>query len=222
MKNSNILFIILLLFTFITTGRTADIYSGANVGFYGGLGFDAYAAAFNFAEGLPIGLRLGLGYATSDPGNATDARRIFINNNQGGTVEEKGTVLRLNFDFIFPIRILNLPDASLYVGPRYVDFKGNFKFIGDNEDFDVTSTHWGLGLGMEAAFPMSNKIDFTMIAGADYYFSSTLYGHDTSYSPNGESENPREDYEFSDADQAINQPAFEPRFMLGLRYRFGK
>jgi hypothetical protein len=30
----------------------------------------------------------------------------------------------------------------LYVGLRHSRFKANFKFVGGNEDFDVTSTHW--------------------------------------------------------------------------------
>jgi hypothetical protein len=220
MRSLKYLLVFIVLVFSLTSGEAADLYGGVNFGLYGGLGFDAYASAFNFASGLPLGLRLGLGYSSFDPGNATDARRIFINNNQGGTVQERGTLLRLNFDFVYPIQLLNLPEANIYFGPRYADFKGNFKFVGDNEDFDVTSTHWGLGL--EAGFSMSSRIDFTMIAGADYYFSSTLYGHDTSYSPNGETENPREDYQYNDADQAINQPALEPRIMLGLRYKLGK
>jgi hypothetical protein len=215
-------FVIILMLSAVSTGKASDLFGGVNFGLYGGLGFDAYASAHNFADGLPLGLRLGFGYSSFDPGNATDARRIFINNNQGGTVQERGTLIRFSFDFVYPIRLLNLPEANLYIGPRYADFKGNFKFIGDNEDFDVTSNHWGLGLGLDAGFSMNSKIDFTMIAGADYYFSSTLYGHDTSYSPNGENENPREDYQYNDADQAINQPSLEPRFMIGLRYKFGK
>jgi hypothetical protein len=222
MKKS--LFLVLGIICFFSPNQlpAADLYSGLNIGHYGGLGFDIYGSAYNFATGLPLGLRLGLGYTTFDPGNATDARRIFINNNQGGTVQEKGTFLRMGFDFVYPIRLFGLTGSSIYAGPRYGSFKGNFKFIGDNEDFDVTSTHWGLGAGIEAGFPMSSKINFTVTTGADYYFASTLYGHDTSYAPNGESENPREDYQYSDADQAVNQPKLEFRFMLGLQYQFGK
>ena len=217
-------FIVLGILCFIFPNQTyaADLYSGLNIGHYGGLGFDTYGSAHNFAAGLPLGLRLNFGYNTFDPGNATDARRIFINNNQGRTVQEKGTLIRFSFDFVYPVRIFGLTGSNIYAGPRYGSFKGNFKFIGDNEDLDVTSNHWGLGAGIEAGFPMSSKINFMITTGADYYFSSTLYGHDTSYAPNGESENPREDYQYSDADQAVNQPKLEFRFMLGLQYCFGR
>ena len=217
----SILIGLLLLFTH-TTATAADLYGGINLGHYGGLGFDVYGSAHNFASGLPLGLRLNLGYVTFDPGNANDARRIFINNDQGGTVQEKGTLLRLSFDFVYPIKLLNLSGSNIYGGPRYGRFKGNFKFVGDNEDFDITSSHWGLGAGIEAGFPMSRKMNFMVTSGVDYYFSSTLYGHDTSYGPNGESANPREDYQYVDADQAVNQPKFEFRLMLGVQYHFGK
>jgi len=222
MKYFLIIVVGLFLLSSQTTATAADISGGINIGHYGGLGFDIYGSAHNFASGLPLGLRLNLGYVTFDPGNAADARRIFINNNQGGTIQEKGSLIRFSFDFVYPVKIFNLSGSNIYAGPRYGQFKGNFKFVGDNEDFDVTSTHWGLGAGIEAGFPMSSKIDFMITTGTDYYFAATLYGHDTSYGPDGESENPREDYKYSDADQAVNQPKFEFRFMLGLQYHFGK
>ena len=39
-----------------------------------------------------------------------------------------------------------LSHAYVFAGPRYGSFTGNFKFIGGNEDFDVTSSHWGLAV----------------------------------------------------------------------------
>jgi hypothetical protein len=56
--------------------------------------------------------------------------------------------------------------------------------------------------------------------GYDYFFISTLYGHDTSYSPDGENVNGREDFTFQDADNAINQPKHNVKAMIGLSYNF--
>jgi hypothetical protein len=56
--------------------------------------------------------------------------------------------------------------------------------------------------------------------GADYFFESTLKGHDTSYGPNGDDVNPREDYTYDDADDAVNQPKIMGRFMIGINYGF--
>jgi hypothetical protein len=218
-------FLILFIIIFVLSSQmleSAEFRSGLNWGYYGGRGWDAYGSAYNFAKGLPLAARLNIGYVTLNPGNANDARRIFINNDQGGTVQKKGSVIRLSFDFLYPIKIMNLPEVHIYAGPRFASFKGNFKFIGDNEDFDVTSSHWGFGLGLETGFPISKRLNFMVLTGMDYYASSTFYGHDTSYGPNGEKNNPREDYEYQDADQAINQPGFEPRLMIGLSYRLGK
>ena len=38
---------------------------------------------------------------------------------------------------------------------------------------------------------------------AEWYRSAVLKGHDTQYSPSGESVNPREDFTYSDADHAV-------------------
>jgi hypothetical protein len=54
----------------------------------------------------------------------------------------------------------------------------------------------------------------------EYYFSSRLRGHDTSYSPDGENVNPREEYTYNDANEAINRPGIEFRLMIGLQYHF--
>jgi hypothetical protein len=77
--------------------------------------------------------------------------------NEGGTIEEKGRVYRFGLDFLYPIRLLKLPESFLLLGPRYTSFTGNFKFIGDNEDFDVTGKQWGMGLGLETGFSISRK-----------------------------------------------------------------
>ncbi len=67
---------------------------------------------------------------------------------------------------------------------------------------------------------ISRRMDLTFNLGLDYYFSSTLKGHDTAYSPDGSSVNPREDYEYGDADAAVGQPKFRPRLATGLQYHF--
>lgn len=216
------LFIALIAFSGTNNIEAANFRGGINWGYYGGLGVDLYGSVYHFAQGLPLSAKFDLGYVSFDPGNATNARRIFINNNQGGTVKERGSVLRFAMDFMYPFSFLNVPESSIYFGPRYARFKGNFKFIGNNEDFDVTSNHWGFGFGFDLGFPLSKRFILGLNTGTDYYLSSTLYGHDTSYGPDGEKINPREDYDYQDADKAINQPKFELRLMLGLSYRFGK
>ena len=97
----------------------------------------------------------------------------------------------------------------------------NFKFIGGNEDFDVTSNQWGLGIGLEGYFNITQNLQFVLAGGVDYFFAATLSGHDTKYSPDGDDVNPRNDYTYDDADDAINQLSWEPRAIIGLSYWFG-
>lgn len=202
--------------------RAADFQGALSVGHDGGTGMTASVTLNHFAVGFPFAVRVGLGYSFSNPGDALAARKIFINNNQGGTIKKSGLTYRSLLDFLYPLKWKKLPNTYLFFGVRYVRFKANFRYIGNNEDFDVNSNHWGWGIGAQTGFPVSKKIDFVVNTGADYFLGGTLIGHDTSYSPNGESVNPREDYNYQDADRAINQPKLNLRLMLGLSYRFGK
>jgi hypothetical protein len=211
------LFIIILLSPALLA---ADFTGNLQIGYQGGLGFQLGGKVSNFAQGFPMNLQLSVAYRSMDPGNAADARRIFINDATNGDPEKHGYMWDFRLDFFYRIHWLSLERGYIYFGPRYGAFTANFKFIGGNEDFDITSSQWGFGLGMEAAFPMSQKFDFIVSGGIDSYLSSTLSGHDTSYSPDGEDVNPRRDYTFDDASSAVNQPDFEPRLMIGIGYKF--
>ena len=61
--------------------------------------------------------------------------------------------------------------------------------------------------------------------GLDFYLPSTLKGHDTSYSPDNDNVNGRNDNEnndtpftYKDADKAIYQPRIMPYTMIGLSF----
>ena len=157
-----------------------------------------------------------------DPGSPEDARRIFINDATNSTPEEKGRIWDLQLDFLYRINWFSWQRTYILLGPRLAHFTGNFKFVGGNEDFDVRSKQWGWGIGFEKYYGISDKMDLVFTTGVDYFSKSILNGHDTSYSPNGETVNGRNDYTFKDADKAINQPEFVPKFMLGMSYHFGR
>ena len=124
---------------------------------------------------------------------------------------------------MFPKTIFGLKQSYIVLGPRGSAFKGNFKYIGGNEEFNVTSQQWGLGGGLESHFNMVRNLNFIVAVGLDYYLPSTLHGHDTSYSPDNDNVNPRNDnqnddtpFTYKDADKAISQPRFMPFAMIGL------
>ena len=198
----------------------AGFSAGFIFGYNSGLKIQAYGMVSNFAEGFPLSARLSVGYNFVQPGDAAAARRIFINNATNGIPEDKGQIMDFRLDLMIPINIFSLDRAYIIGGPRHSRFKGNFKFIGGNEDFDVTSNQWGIGSGIEAYFRMSGNIDLVLSGGVDYLFESSLKGHDTSYAPDGEEINGREDYTYDDADDAIDQPKLEPVLMFGFSYNF--
>jgi hypothetical protein len=204
----------------ISTVQGAEFSLGAQAGYAGGASARVSAKVGDFAQGFPLAVEVALGYISRDPGDPLAARRIFINDNTNGTPESSGWDWNVRLDFMYKVHMLGLQDVSLFAGPRYSLFTGDFVYVGGNEDFEVTTNQWGLGVGAKASFPMSKKVNFTVEAGFDYYFSSTLYGHDTSYSPDGVTVNGNHDYTYQDADTAINQPKFLPSVMLGITVGF--
>jgi len=208
--------LLLLLNPSLVSG--ADYAFSLLTGYNSGYGLQAGATFSRFAEGFPFSVHAAFGYTFSQPGNALDARKIFINDATNGTPEKSGRVWDVRMDLLYPLS----GTLSVAGGFRYSAFTGNFRFVGGNEDFDVTSQEWGLGLGLEGHFRMGSRIDLVVSPGLDFYFPATLTGHDTSYSPNNENINPRRDFTYKDADKAIHQPKWVPRAMVGLAYRFGR
>jgi hypothetical protein len=214
---------VFVLMTALTGAAAGTEYAGGlMLGYYGGPSGFLQGTASELAPGFPMSLRLGLGYTSMDPGNAADARRIFINDATNGTPTQRGWSYNFRFDLIYSIESSFMRQLNVYGGPRHSRFTGNFNFIGGNEDFDVTSNQWGLGMGLEGLFPMGGQLALLVGGGFDYFFDSTLSGHDTAYSPDGEDVNARLDYTFNDADAAINQPGLVGSVMIGLNYYFGR
>ena len=198
---------------------------GFQLGYNRGAGFHGNVTAMHFRQGFPFVLRMGLGITFLNPGDAPEARRIFINNNTNGTPEKKGHSFDLRFDFMMSRTVLGIGDSFLYFGPRFSTFTGDFKYVGGNEDFEVKSHQWGLGGGFENHFRMTEKLDLILSYGLDFYVPSTLTGHDTSYSPDNDNVNPHTDnrndnvyFRYNDANRAIRQPLFMPHLMLGINF----
>jgi hypothetical protein len=199
-----------------------NISVGFLTGYNRGYGLQANLGYIN--RELPFELRGGVGYTFLNPGNALEARRVFINNNTNGTPEKSGRSIDYRFDFLIPKSIFGIQNSFIVLGPRGSSFKGNFAYIGGNEEFDVVSRQWGIGGGLESRFKMSARLNLVIAAGLDYYFPSTLLGHDTAYSPDNDNVNPRDDnqnddepFTYKDADKIIYQPRWMPYGMVGLR-----
>ncbi|PQV44739.1 hypothetical protein CLV33_1174 [Jejuia pallidilutea] len=199
---------------------------GFSTGYNRGFGGQVSFTALRPLESVPVQIRFGIGLTKLNPGNSADARRIFINNATNGVPEEKARAFDYRLDFLLNSNFMRAASSKIVFGPRYSSFRANFKYVGGNEDFDVTSKQFGLGLGAESQFKINNKLNLLAAVGLDYFFNSTLKGHDTSYSPDDDNVNPRNDNEndnvqftYKDANKAIKQPAFMPRVLLGVVYK---
>ncbi|MBE9519405.1 MAG: hypothetical protein IMY68_12570, partial [Bacteroidetes bacterium] len=79
----------------------SKVSAGILTGYNRGYGIQANFTLNKSASELPFDLRAGLGYTFLNPGNALDARRIFINNNTNGTPEKSGRSIDYRLDFLF-------------------------------------------------------------------------------------------------------------------------
>lgn len=219
-KQINKLAVVMLLFLVIQA-QALDYSAGVAFGYNNGPSSQITGMLSDFATKFPFKIRLGLGYTSlSDPGRSAEARKIFINNATNGRPEKHGWQWDIRFDFLYRVKIFKLPDTYVYGGPRYVMFTANFNYVDGNENFDVVSNHWGWGLGLTSFFRMSKKLKLFIDGGSDYFLAAPITGHDTTYDPNGDDVNPREDYTYNDADKAINQPKLTLRLLVGVTYSF--
>jgi hypothetical protein len=218
--------IILLCSLFISNklnaqGKTdLQILSGINRGF----GIGSNLLIQDISNDFPFDIKFGFGYTWLNPGNSSKARKIFINNATNGVPEKKGHSFDIRLDLMKSTTIMGNSNSYWYFGPRFSRFKGNFKYVGGNEDFDITSSQFGLGAGIESHYTISNNLKLVITGGLDYFLSAKLQGHDTSYSPDNDNVNARtkndngDKYDFKDANKAIDQPQFMPRLLIGVQF----
>lgn len=220
------IFLFILIFLLQQTSMLAQntsnpyLSGGMDLGYNNGFGVQGNLTLSNFTQNIPLSIRIGLGYTSLNPGNALEARSIFINDATNGVPEKSGNFWNFKMDFLFPIKIFSLKKSNLYLGPRYSQFTADFRFIDGNEFFNISSNQWGVGLGAETNFLITHRFDLILTTGVDYYFAGILQGHDTSYGPDGEIINGRRNYTYQDADNAINQPKFVIKAMIGFNYFF--
>ena len=201
-------------------------YDMLMTGYYDG---PSLSGTFGFDEifdKVPLGAELELGYSWTRKGDATLACQVFINQNQNNNHQtiSSGGVLDLGLNATYPLlQTYKSAKFGLYGGPRMARWAVRHEYVNGNEDFDVVSWVWGLGGGVRGSIPLSQS--FTAIAqlGVDYYFHSSIYGHDATYYPDNSNVNARNNgngytYTYDDALRATTVPHIRPRVMVGLQF----
>ncbi len=222
------IFLIVSAFIFITAellSQTAPPlaanpkYSlGVLFGYTGNFGINISGTISEFSYDIPLSIKFSGGYNIREAGNPLDARKIFINDNTDGDPDESGHSIDLRLDFAYPINLFSIRKSLFYVGPRYSKHTSTFDFVGGNEFFDITTSQFGLGAGLETYFGISPNLSFVFSGGFDYYFDAQIGGHDSFYNPDGTDISGREGYTYQDAAKSINAPKYEFRFMAGLSF----
>ncbi len=225
--------VFIVIFVFLFTGlfmdsllgrpaKGTDYMVGGKLGYFNGIGGIAELSIYRRSISIPLAVHFGVGYfKQEDPGSATAARRIFINDNTGGNdnIKEYGQNWLFIIDISLPVYRKKDFIIRAYGGARYVKYTAHFDYQGGNEAFDVYSNPWGVGLGLRMELPFSQNYTVGLDLGLDYYIPDTLSGHGNFYNPSNEDDNPRDDYTYSDADNAVNQPKYSPKAVLYIQYR---
>ena len=219
----------LFLLIFIQAGfylTAMETYHELSAGAYGDLGASLAFRVESPSPDIPFFIQGKGAYAyQNNPGNATEARKIFINDNTGGNIEKYGESYLAGVDLGWSLPLENR-QASLEVtlSGLWNYYMAHFSFIGNNESFTVKSSGFGAGLGAAVRLPVSGGVNSLILkGGAEYFPKSQLDAHGTYfYTPDGDDDRPRNDYTYEDADSAVNQPEFRVYLLLGLLYRIGK
>jgi len=187
---------------------------------YSGLGGQLAVVAEDLAPGLPLAVRLGLGFATSD---ALDDNYDLGGGTTWGDLKdtsnltEWGQNITLSLDVLFTLPAQGLPvSLAPYLGLRYNLFEGGAYNGGTQAK--VSSNAFGLGGGIRAAFAVIPNLDVVADLGADYYpqscITGSIFGGPTTTTCPG-------DPGYANLNAFVTQPdGFVFRVRLGAAYRF--
>jgi len=209
----------------------------AGAGFYGGFGGQLAVVAEDLAPGLPLGVRLGVGFATSDAlDDGVDAHVVLGYDLDDGTTwgdikedrefSEWGQNVTLSLDVLYKPSGLGLPvEVAPYFGVRYNFFSGGYTDPEDNDSTikaqTISSNQLGLGLGVRAAYPLMPNLSLVGDLGVDYYFQACFkwVGEDDSGNKSEDSVCPG-DSGYEDVNKFVTQPEWVLKLRLGAAYRF--
>ena len=201
-----------------------SVYQELAVGYYDDMGITLGLRLEDEKSHFPLYIqgRAGTTYQF-EPGNAEDARKIFINDNQGGNIQEYGQSYMLALDIGWMMVQKDSMQLELNASGILNHYKAHFAFIGNNEAFTVKTTALGIGVGGAMKLDLSGSNSSLILKGGIEYFPKTrIDSHGTYYyTPDGNDDNPRQDYSYEDADESINQPVLRPYVMLGIIFPIG-
>ncbi|GAA6761886.1 MULTISPECIES: outer membrane beta-barrel protein [Thermus] len=204
----------------------------AGAGLYGNLGGQLAVVAEDLAPGLPLGVRLGVGFATSD---ALDDGVDYLPGQKWGDYKknneltEWGQNITLSLDVLYKVTGLGLPvEVAPYAGLRYNLFSGGYTDPKDNisgpfgiNSYTVSSNQLGFGAGVRVAYPLMPNVSVVGDLGVDYYLKACFNRvvEDDNGNVNRLSFCPG-DSGYDDLDKLVTQPEWVFKARVGVAYRF--
>ena len=213
---------------FLTLAMAQKFSVEAGAGFYGGFGGQLAVVAEDLAPGLPLGVRLGVGFATSDAlddGYDLGGGTTWGDIKEAGEFSEWGQNVTLSLDVLYKLGGLGFPvEVAPYVGVRYNFFSGGYTDPEDNSTIKtgtISSNQLGLGLGVRAAYSLMPNLSLVGDLGVDYYLKACISTEtiDDSGSKTTNTVCP-DDSGYDNLDELVTQPEWVLKLRLGAAYRF--
>ena len=189
---------------------------------YSGLGGQLAVVAEDLAPGLPLAVRLGLGFATSDAlDDGFNLSRLGGPNSTWGRYKddndltEWGQNITLSLDVLFTLPVEGLPvSLAPYLGLRYNFFEGGY-YNGISRKY--SSDAFGFGGGIRVAYAVIPDLDVVADLGVDYYLQGCIKESTSS----GSSTTCPDDTGYDNLNAFVTQPdGFVFRVRLGVAFRF--
>ncbi len=223
---------VVVAFAALLTAAMAQKFSvEAGAGLYGNLGGQLAVVAEDFTPGLPLGVRLGVGFAQSDALDDGEAYSPVTGSQKWGdykknyNLSEWGQNITLSLDVLYKVAGLGLPvEVAPYAGIRYNLFSGGYTDPQNNiavKSASVSTNQFGFGAGVRLAYPLMPNLSLVGDLGADYYLNACFKSVREDDSGNKtESTVCPGDSGYDSLNKWVTQPEWVFKLRVGAAYRF--
>jgi hypothetical protein len=221
---------VVVAFAALLTAAMAQKFSvEAGAGLYGNLGGQLAVVAEDFTPGLPLGVRLGVGFAQSDArddGYDLEGGTTWGDYKKTNELSEWGQNITLSLDVLYKVAGLGLPvEVAPYAGIRYNLFSGGYtdpqKKISGTKSESVSTNQFGFGAGVRLAYPLMPNLSLVGDLGADYYLNACFKSVREDDSGNKtESTVCPGDSGYDSLNELVTQPEWVFKLRVGAAYRF--
>ena len=158
--------LLLILIAVASALGAVELYEEVRVGYANDVAVTLGLRTGSLSEQAPVFVAVSGGYVRQlSPGQAEDARAIFINDGTGGNIVEFGQSWRYGLDIGYNLISQGTLSVGGFASIHYNAYTASFSFVGDNEAFRVTTDQLGLGGGASAVIgAASDRVRYSLTA----------------------------------------------------------